>query len=120
MNKYGAWLDLKEGIKHLTEKLHAIEAEIWLEAEAAGNLNPKGGKTFEAGEYKVTINHVDSVKVDQKLAAERPELFRLKYEYDKSQYKNLVVSQRSYVDDAITISPNKPSFKVVKVESVNQ
>jgi hypothetical protein len=116
MNIYEKWLHHKELVKSETEKLHEIEAEIWLAAEAAGNLNPKGGKTFETENgFKVTINHVESVKVDQKLAALRPDLFRVKYEFSKSEYKNLVDTQKSFVDDAITISMNKPSFKVEMV-----
>lgn len=115
MNKYSAWLDLKEGIKHLTEKLHEIEAEIWLNAEKNGNLNLKGGKSFDDGEFKITITHADSVKIDQNRASERPELFRLKYEFNKSEYKNLVSSQKNFVDEAMTITPNKPSFKIIKI-----
>lgn len=117
MNYYEQWLELKEKQKAITEELHAIECEIWLAAEASGNLNLKGGKSFDVDGFKVTINHVDSVKVDQKLAADRPDLFRVKYEYDKSSYKNLVTSQKSYVDEAITITPNKPSFKIMRVEN---
>lgn len=115
MSNYERWLEYKETIKGLTEKLHEIESEIWLDAEKNGNLNPRGSKTFDDGKFKVTINHVESVKVDQKAACMRPDLFRIKYEFDKIQYKNLIDSQRDFVDEAITISMNKPSFRVERI-----
>ena len=116
MNNLERWLDLKDGIKILTEQLHEIEASIWLDAEKNGNLNLKGGKTYEDGGFKITITHTDSVKVDQSLAGLKPELFRVKYDFNKSEYKNLVKSQKDFVDEAITISSGKPNFKIVKKE----
>ena len=117
MKNYEVWLSFKDQIKEMTEKLHEVEAAIWLEAEKNGNLNLKGGKTYEDDGFKITITHTDSVKVDQSKAQLRPELFKLKYEYIKGDYKNLVKSQRDFVDDAITISSGKPNFKIVRVEN---
>lgn len=113
MNLYQKWLQKKEIIKQQTEELHEIEADIWLRAESLGELNPKGGRTFHDGEFSITINHIESVKVDQKKALIRPDLFKVKYEYSKSDYKTLTDSQKEFVDDCITISMNKPQFKVV-------
>jgi len=114
---YELWLGYKDQIKVLTEKLHEVEAAIWLDAEKNGNLNLKGGKSYDVDGFKVTITHTDSVKVDQSLAQLKPELFRIKYDFNKTEYKNLVKSQRDFVDEAITISSGKPNFRIIKIET---
>jgi len=116
VQEYQQWLALKAKIKTLTEELHDVEASIWLKAQALGQINLAGSKTYEDGDFKITITNAETYKVDQKIAAERPELFRAKYEFNKSEYKNLVKSQKDFVDEAITIVPSKPNFKVVMVE----
>ena len=113
---YVRWVGLKEKIKGLTEELHGVEADLWLQAESMGMLNPNGSKTFEDAGYKITITHGETVKVDAQKAAVNPELFRIKYEFSKTDYKLLTDSQRSVVDEAITITPSKPNFKVIRME----
>jgi hypothetical protein len=119
MNDYEKWLNLKERINDLLEQLHEVEAEIWLKASKDGKLNPKGSKSFENNGFKITIIHSDTVKVDQDLATKRPDLFRVKYEFNKSEYKNLIKSQKDFVDEVITIKPNKPSFRVERISLKN-
>ncbi|MEY3787132.1 MAG: hypothetical protein RIQ94_178 [Pseudomonadota bacterium] len=116
MTLFEKWVGTKNSIKELTEKLHELEGQIWLKAEASGDLNLKGSKTFHQDDYSVTITHGETVKVDQKFALTRPDLFKVKYEFDRTQYKNLVESQKEFVDEAITITPSKPQFKIVKKE----
>lgn len=120
MNYYEQWLELKEKQKAITEELHAIECEIWLAAEKRGDVNTFGGKSSIVGDYKITITHSESVKVDQRIAEQRPELFRLKYEFNKSEYKNMVKSQKEFIDEAITIVPTKPNFKIVRLENASK
>jgi hypothetical protein len=114
---YQKWLTLKEIIIQQTKELHEVEAAIWLEAEKNGNLNLLGGKTFDADNFKVTITHSESIKVDQKAAALRPDLFKVKYEFDKTGYRQLVKTQKDVVDECITITKAKPSFRIVRLEN---
>ena len=113
---FKTWLNLKEEIKLLTEELHEVEGAIWLQAQESGNLNLTGSKTFDEGTFKCTITHGETYKIDQKKAALRPELFRVKYEHNKADYRDLVKSQKDFVDEALTITPSKPSFKIVRIE----
>lgn len=118
MNNYENWLATKEVIKELTEKLHDIEAAIWLEANEAGNVRSNGSKTYEDNGYKVTIVHKDNVKVDQVAASKHPELFRVKYDFDKRLYADMPKSMKDLIDEAITITPAKPSFRIEKMEEL--
>lgn len=118
MNRYEKWLSLKDRIRILTEELHEVESDIWLAAEKDGMLNPNGSKTSDVGEFKITITHNDSVKVNKELAEKSPHLFRWKAEFNKLDYKLLTDSQRKVVDEAITITPMKPQFKIVKKEEL--
>lgn len=113
---YVRWVGIKERIRKLTEELHEVEANVWLFAESNGLLNPNGSKTFEDAGYKVTITHGETVKVDQSMASVNPELFKIKYDFSKTDYKLLTDSQKAVVDEAITITPSKPNFKVIRME----
>jgi hypothetical protein len=115
MNLMEKWLHYKEIIKQQTELLHEVEADIWLEAEKLGQLNPKGSKTFELDGFKITITHGTTYTVAQGEAATRPELFKVKYEYSSTMYRDLVQSQKDFVDEIVTSKPSKPNFKVERV-----
>lgn len=112
---YDKWIKLKTEIKELTERLHEIEGDIWLKANEMGLLNPNGSKTFDVDGYKITITHKDNVKVDQAIAADYPYLFKPKYEFSKTMYKTFLDAEKKICDEAITITPAKPSFQVERI-----
>jgi hypothetical protein len=115
VNNYEKWLELKSEIRKLTEQLHEVESDIYIEARDGNNLNLNGSKTFNDGEYKITIKHTESYKVDQEKAAAFPGLFKMKYEFDKTMYKTLNGTAKEAVDEAITITPGKPGFTVERL-----
>jgi hypothetical protein len=109
---YRKFLEIKNQLDELTQQLDVVKREIWSVARYNNNINLKGSKTFDDDGFKVTITHGETVKVDNKLAALRPDLFKVKYEFDRTQYKNLVTEQRDIVDEAMVITKIKPQFKV--------
>jgi hypothetical protein len=112
---YAKWMSLKKEIGELTERLHEIEADIWVKANELGQINPTGSKTFEVDGFKVTITHKDTVSVDQGIASLYPELFKLKFEYSKTMEKTFAPAEIAKLNEAITIKPAKPGFKVERV-----
>lgn len=112
---YERWLKIQTEIKKLTEEKHDIEGSIWLKANEMGQINLQGSKTFDVDGFKVTITHKDNVKVDQEIAAEHPYLFKAKYEYSKELLKNMIDGEKAIVNEAITITPAKPGFKIERV-----
>lgn len=101
-------------IKKLTEELHEAEADIYLKAQVMDKINPNGSKSFTDGEYKVVITHKNTVKVDQVKASKNPELFKVKYDFDKRIYDESV-AWKNIINEAITITPNKPGFSVERL-----
>jgi len=114
MDTYEKWLNLKQTIKKLTEELHEVESDIYIDARDANQLNPEGSKTFRDHGYKVTIKHNESYKIDQIEAGRCPHLFRVEYKFNKKDYDLLSVQEKAFIDEVLTIVPGKPSFTVEK------
>jgi len=67
------WLDIKNVEKAMKEQREEIEIALYSEfQEHLGD----GQKTFDLDDYKLTIKHNFSVKVDQDKAKENPDLFK--------------------------------------------
>lgn len=115
MNSVGKWIELKKQIRSLTELLHETEADIWLTASGAGQVNPNGSKTSEIDGYKVTITHSNTYKIDQRLAEKSPDLFRVEYKFDKKAYDSYPADIKNVINEALTIVPAKPSFKIEEI-----
>jgi hypothetical protein len=122
MNKYNQWLELKSEIRKLTEQLHEVESDIYIEARDNNNLNLNGSRTFnemtDRGYFSVTIKHNETVSVDQEIAQSCPDLFKAKFEFDKRKYSSLNANAKSIVDEAIVIKQGKPTFKIEYKEMV--
>ena len=115
MDSYTKWMALKKAIKTMTEELHEVESDIYVAARDAGNLNPNGSKSFKDGDFKITIKHTETVKVNQDMAATATDLFKIKFDFDKTKYKELNGAQKAFVDECITITPGKPGFTVERL-----
>lgn len=101
------WLDIKNVEKEMKEQREEIEIALYSEfQEHLGD----GQKTFDLNDYKLTIKHNFSVKVDQDKAKENPDLFKWKAEMSYSQYKKLNGS----ADDMVEVSMGRPTFTVTR------
>lgn len=104
------WLETKEQEKKLKELREEIEIQLYEFVQS--ELPADGSKTIYADEYKLVIKPNYSVKVDQDMAPEYGQYFKVKYDMSWSQYKQLDMGARHYVDNIVTISTLKPSFSV--------
>lgn len=104
------WLELKNEERILKEKREELEIEIYTKVHS--ELPADGSKTIYADEYKLTIKPTYSVKVDQDMAAEYAQYFKMKYEMSYPIYRDLDIGAKKYVDEIVTINTNKPSFSV--------
>jgi hypothetical protein len=98
-------LELKEKERLLKEERFVLEGEIYTQIQ--DKLNDDKTITVNVDGYKLSVKPTFSVKVDQEMAATRPELFKVKYEMSYSQYKKV-----KGVDDYVTINQTKPNFSV--------
>ncbi len=98
-------LDLKGKERLIKEERFVLEGEIYSLME--DRLDDDKTITMIADQYKLSMKPTFSVKVDQEMAAKRPDLFKVKYEMSYSQYK-----KASGVDNYVTINQTKPNFSV--------
>ena len=100
------WTKLKNEERIAKEAREDIEAELFLALK--DEMNGDSQSTWNYDNYKLVIKPNYSVKVDQELAAECPEMFKVKYEMSYSQYKKCTEN----INDIVTINQTKPSFTV--------
>lgn len=98
--------DLKEKEKEIKYERECVEVEIF--NALSEKLKPTGQTNFEFDDDKISIKRNWSVSVDQELAKERPDLFKVKYEMTLSQYEKS--PEKITLDRFITIKENKPTF----------
>ena len=98
--------DLKEKEREIKEERVLVEGEIYEMIQS--QINDDKTLTVNADEFKLTVKPNFAVKVNQELAAQYPNSFKVKYEMSYSQYKKT----DGAVDDIVTITQNKPTFNV--------
>lgn len=106
-------LELKEKERAIKEERTLIEGEIYALVET--NLNDDKALNVVADQYKLTVKPNFSIKVNQDLAKDHADLFKVKYELSYSQYKKL----EGKVDDMVTINQIKPTFTVINKDELN-
>ncbi len=104
------WLETKNEEKRLKELREELEIQIYEFIQS--ELPAEGSKTLYADEYKLVVKPNYAVKVDQDMAPEYAQYFKTKYELSYSQYKQLDMGSRKYVDEIVTINTLKPSFSI--------
>ena len=74
-----------------------------------------GTATIIEGDYMVKVVTRMNYKVDQEMAANiGGKVFRCKYELDKKEFDRLDEEDKGLVEGALTTTPAKPSFTIVK------
>lgn len=112
MNIYKRFLDIGEEIDRLKEEKLALEYEIYEKHINEFNKKKEGKVSVDDGDFKVSVTNGLKYEVDQEKAAMFPDGFKLKFSFDKKVYKNLSKDEKQEVDDCLTTTPRKPSFKV--------
>jgi hypothetical protein len=101
-------MDLKEKERNIKERRVILEGQIYDSVEKLIDSD----KTFNliCDEYKLSVKPNYVVKVDQDMAKEYSDMFKVKYEMSYSQYKKS--EHGKIIDEIVTISQNKPTFLV--------
>jgi hypothetical protein len=106
------WLMAKSKEQAANAERLNIEISLYKEIAKSNEINKDGSTKIDADGIKVTITSGLTTSVDQEKAALNPELFSVKYGYSKTILKNLSDEQVSVLQDAVTMKPSKPTFKV--------
>lgn len=106
------WLKVNKAIKELQEKKLALEVSIYKKHREKMDQKLEGSISVEEEGLKLTVTKGLSYKVDQEIAEVVQTGFRKKWDLDKSLYKKLDPDTKESVDNALTVSIRKPSFKV--------
>lgn len=88
------------------------EIEMYKELMAIQEIKEEGSTSYQDGDLKLTVVGRYDYKVDQKLAAENAHLFKAKFEYSKTLIKDMNDKQISLMEEMVTKTVAKPSFKV--------
>lgn len=101
-------LELKEKERAIKHERELLEVEVY--ESVADQMNGDSSATFYADNYKLKITPNFAVKVDQNMASDFPDAFKVKYEMTYSQYKKY--EDKLSLADVVTITPNKPTFAI--------
>ena len=115
MNLYEHYLDIREREASLKAEKLQCEEMIYTEHASIFNVKDKGVVHVVVPGFKITVDKKETVKVDQELASGINVGVRKKYELDAKAYGLLSQDDKRRVDEAITITPAKPQFKVEKI-----
>ena len=98
-------------------KRNLLDSEINLYNHFQKELDNMETGTFnrEQEGYSIKIVKKNTVKVNQEKAMELDYGFTVKYGYSKTEYNKLDDNQKRMVDECLTETPAKPSFKVEKL-----
>lgn len=106
------WLIAKANEQEWNAKRLDIEISLYREIAKLNEINRDGTTKVDADGLKVSITSGYTHTVDQELAARNPFLFAVKYSYSKTVLKTLTDEQVSTLQDAVSMKPSKPSFRV--------
>ena len=122
MNLYEAWLNAKYKEAEATSVRRAIEDELVAQFNVPSNLDKTAN--FEADGYKVKIegrinrkinsDKLQEIAVEHGLMAHLECLFRWKPEINAAVWKSTDPAITTPLLDAITSTPGRPSFTIVK------
>ena len=116
MNVYEKWMHFNDQIKMLQKEKLSLEVELFKKHQEQLKAKPAGVTKIEMPELFLSVTQGYSYKVDQDMADVLQKGFRKEYKLDKTAYKKLSPEDRSQVDEALTISVRKPTFKVERYE----
>lgn len=114
MNIYENYLDLQQKKKELDATILDVQCQLYQIKEASFNAVDSGTIHYEdeAAGFKLSITKKMNIKVDQKLAEVVGVGFTRKLSFNKTAYLKLNDADRKRVDECLTETPGKPSFKV--------
>jgi hypothetical protein len=113
MSLFEQFLALKNQEEQVKMKRYDVEAEIYKLYQ--DELKAVGSSSFQTVGFKVTITKNLAHKIDQECAPALQELLRTKYEFDQKKYDAATDDQKKAIDAILTITPNKPTFKVERL-----
>lgn len=114
MNIYENYLELQKKKKELDATILDVQCQLYdLNADKFNDVD-SGTVHFEdeAAGFKLSVTKKMNVKVDQKLAEVVGIGFARKFSYNKTAYLKLSDVDKKRVDECLTETPGKPSFKV--------
>ena len=105
--------------KEIEEKASAIrketEIEIYKEMMSIQEMKEEGTNSYKNDEFKLTVVGKYNYTADQDKAKHCPDLFKVKYEYSKTMLKEMTDEQINTVENCVTKTVTKPSFKVERI-----
>jgi len=115
MSVYQRFLEVQNEIAKFQEEKLELERQIYTKHMDEIKRVGVGTATIIEGEFMVKVVTRMNYKVDQDVADGIGGLaFRKKYELDKKEYDRLNPVDRDLVDTALTVTPAKPSFSIIK------
>jgi len=115
MNIYENHLYLLDQEKALKAQILASKEALYIAHQERFDEKDNGTINVEDQGFKLTVVKKETIKVDQKLAADMDVGFRVKYELDKKSYDKMTIENRKRVDECLTATPATPTFKVEKL-----
>jgi len=115
MNVYQRFLEVQSEIKKFQEEKLELERQIYTKHMDEIKRVGVGTATIIEGDYMVKVVTRMNYKVDQAMAATLGgKVFRVTYELDKREFDKLDEEDKGLVEGALTTTPAKPSFTIIK------
>ena len=111
----GNWLFQKEIETKAAEIRKNTEIEIYKEMICIQEMKEEGSNSYKNETLKLTVVGKAEYKVDQEKAKFCPDLFKVKYEHSKTMLKEMTDDQINIVENCVTKTISKPSFKVERI-----
>lgn len=112
MSIYNQYRAKKAELDRLKEEVENLQRDIYRRHAAELNAKQEGSVKWNEEGHTITVTKRLTYTVDQRGAAQRPDLFTVKYSYSKTKFKELSPADQEKCREMLTTKVARPSFKV--------